>query len=624
MSSREILKNHMEEVHFNKIVKLNNNYIEDFIADIIELCKPSNVFVSDGSKEDIEYIRNKAIETGEEKKLAIEGHTIHFDGYNDQARDKEHTKFLIPSSQKFDPNLNYIDREEGLKEIKEIMKDIMKGHTMYIEFYVLGPLHSEFAIPAMQITDSPYVAHSENILYRQGYQEFLKLEKKDRFFKLFHSEGELENGISKNIDKRRIYIDLNENTTYSTNTQYGGNTLGLKKLSMRLAINLADKEGWLTEHMFVMGVNGKNGRVTYLTGAYPSACGKTSTSMMFGEKLIGDDIAYLKVRNGEVYGVNVEAGAFGIIDGVNPEDDPVLWEVLNKPGEIIFSNVLVTEDNRPYWIGRPEPIPEKGINFSGEWYKGKKDENGKEIPPAHKNARFTVSLYQLPNLDKENLDNPEGVKIGGIIYGGRDSDTSVPVEEAFNWEHGIVTKGASLESETTAAALGKVGVRKFNPMSNLDFLSIPIAKYLQNNLEFGKKATRKAPKIFSVNYFLKDKDGKFLNDKVDKAIWLKWMDLRIYNEVDAIKTPTGLIPVYDDLKVLFKEVLNKEYSKEDYIKQFTIRIPENLSKIERIKKIYKEQIPDTPEIVFTLLNEQKERLLKLQKEKGDYVSPYDL
>ncbi len=619
----EILKKSMNETNLTKLKKLNNDYVEEFVSKIIEHCEPDNIFVSDGSDADISYIRDMAVKTGEEKKLALDGHTIHFDGYNDQARDKAHTKFLIPSDKKFDPNLNYIDREGGLQEIFDFMKGIMKGHTMYIGFYVLGPLHSKFSIPALQITDSPYVAHSENLLYRQGYKEFLKLEKKERFFKLFHSEGELENGVSKNLDKRRVYIDLEENTTYSVNTQYGGNTLGLKKLSMRLAINLADKEGWLTEHMFVMGVSGKGGRTTYLTGAYPSACGKTSTSMMFGEKIIGDDIAYLKIIDNKVKGVNVEQGAFGIIDGVNPEDDPILWQALTNPGEVIFSNILVTENNEPYWMGRPEPLPEKGFNFSGEWTKDKKDSDGKAIPPAHKNARFTVNLYSLPNLDKENIENPEGVEIGGIIYGGRDSDTSIPVEEAFDWTHGIVTKGAALESETTAAALGQVGVRKFNPMSNLDFLSIPISKYIQNNIDFGKKVSN-PPKIFSVNYFLKNKEGKFLNDKTDKAVWLKWMDLRIHNEADAIETPTGLIPIYDDLKSLFKEVLNKEYKLEDYIEQFTIRIPENLSKLERIEKIYKEKIPNTSEEVFSQLSAQKERLLKLQAEKGDYVSPKDL
>jgi phosphoenolpyruvate carboxykinase (GTP) len=281
----------------------------------------------------------------------------------------------------------------------------------------------------------------------------------------------------------------------------------------------------------------------------------------------------------------------------------------------------MTPDGDVYWTGKDGEVPEKGVNFAGEWYKGKKDEKGKEIPPSHPNARFTISLYAFDNLDKEALENPEGIEIGGLIYGGRDSDTWVPVEEAFDWVHGTITKAASLESETTAATLGAVGVRKFNLMSNLDFLSVTIGKYIQMYLDFAKDLEN-PPKIFSVNYFLKDKNGNFLNSKQDKRVWLHWMERRIHNEMDAIKTPTGYIPIYEDLKKLFKEVLGREYSKEDYEKQFTLRIPEHLAKIERIVKIYKE-ISDTPQIVFDVLQQQKERLLKTQEQKGNYISPFE-
>ncbi|MBU1075846.1 MAG: phosphoenolpyruvate carboxykinase (GTP), partial [Spirochaetes bacterium] len=423
-------------------------------------------------------------------------------------------------------------------------------------------------------------------------------------------------------DKRRVYIDLEESMTISTNTQYGGNTLGLKKLSMRLAIHLSNKEGWLCEHMFVMGIMGPKGRKSYFTGAYPSACGKTSTSMLADEKIVGDDIAYLKIKKKNIFAVNVEQGMFGIIDGVNAKDDPLLWEVLHKPNDIIFSNSLITEENTPFWTESGEEVPERGVNFQGEWTRGKKDAGGKEIPTSHKNARFALDLSILPNVD-ENLHNPEGVEVKGIIYGGRDSDTSVPVEEAFSWEHGIITKGASLESETTAATLGAVGQRVFNPMSNLDFVSIHIAKYIENNLNIGKNISD-PPRIFSVNYFIKNKDGQFLNEKTDKSVWIKWMELRAHNEAEAITTPTGYIPKYEDLKRLFSEVLKKEYSKEDYVKQFTLRIPENLSKIERITDIYKNKIEGTPEILFSTLEDQKKRLIEYKEKHGEYVSPFDL
>ncbi len=607
---------------YERLMKLGNEELNKFVEKYVELCNPEKIYVSAGTPEDLKYIKEKSIETGEEMRLKIEGHTAHFDGYYDQARDKERTKFLLPPGMDYGKYINWMERDKGLEEIHELMKDIMKGKTMYVCFYTLGPAGSEFSILAVQLTDSAYVAHSENILYRQGYQDFLKRGSDAKFFKFVHSAGELDERMtSKNIDKRRVYIDLIDKIVYSINTQYGGNAIGLKKLALRLAIHKASQEGWLAEHMLIVGINGPDGRVTYITGAFPSLCGKTSTAMMPGERLIGDDIAYLHKKNGKVYAVNVERGMFGIIQGINSKDDPIIFKALHSPGDIIFSNILVTEDKSVYWVGKDAPEPEKGINHSGEWYKGKKDKDGKEIPPSHPNARFTIALEMFENLDSR-LEDPNGVEIGGIVYGGRDSDTWVPVEEAFDWTHGVITKGASLESETTAATLGAVGVRKFNPMSNLDFLSVTIGKYLEMYLEF-EKGLERVPKIFSVNYFLKDKDGNFLNEKMDKRVWYKWMELRINNNVDAIRTPTGLIPKYEDLKRLFKEVLNKDYSEEDYVKQFTIRIPEHLQKIERITKIYRE-VSDTPEIVFKVLEEQKERLLKTKEEKGDYVSPFDL
>ncbi len=621
-NNEQILKQKLRKEDYTIIKNLNNVHLENFISDYIKLCNPSDVFVCDDSDERISFIRDEAVNTGEEKKLKMDGHTIHFDGIDDQARDKANTKYLVEADENFDKNLNQIERNQGIEEIKGIMNNIMNGHRMYIMFFCLGPQNSKFSIPCVQITDSAYIAHSEILLYRQGYKEFKRMNGSNNFFKFVHSEGELENGVSKNIDKRRVYIDIKNNLVYSVNTQYGGNTLGLKKLAMRLAINKGSNEGWLTEHMFLMGVNGPNGRKTYFTGAFPSACGKTSTSMIPGERIVGDDISYLRVIDGKIRAVNVEKGIFGIIAGINQKDDPVLWQVLNSPGEIIFSNILVTENNEPFWEGKSDTIPEKGVNFSGEWFKGKKDASGKEIPVSHKNARFTASLDSVPNVD-ENLHNPAGVVVGGIIYGGRDSDTSVPVEESFDWVHGIITKGASLESETTAATLGKIGIRKFNPMSNLDFLSIPIGKYIKNNLDFVKDVEN-PPKIFSVNYFLKDNNGDYLNDKWDKRVWLKWMELRCYNEVDAIKTPTGLIPKYSDLKKLFKELLSSEYSEESYIKQFTIRIPEQLNKLDRIMDIYKNKVSDTPDILFNVLEEQKQRLEKFRNELGDYISPLQL
>jgi phosphoenolpyruvate carboxykinase (GTP) len=388
---------------------------------------------------------------------------------------------------------------------------------------------------------------------------------------------------------------------------------------MRLAINRASREGWLCEHMLVMGIHGPGRRVTYLTGAFPSLCGKTSTAMLDGETIVGDDIAYLRAVDGRLRAVNVEKGIFGIIQGINSKDDPLQWKALHEPNEIIFSNVLVTPEGRTHWIGRDGRVPPEGRNHSGDWHPGKKDDDGKEIPPSHPNARFTIKLEALNNLDPR-LDDPDGVEVGGIVYGGRDSDTWVPVEEAFNWTHGIITKGASLESETTAATLGREGVRVFNPMSNLDFLSVPIGRYIHDNLSLGDRLEN-PPRIFSVNYFLKGPEGDFLNQKNDKKVWYKWIELRINGQAEAIETPTGRIPRYQDLADLFRRVLDQAYSRQDYDRQFTLRVRENLDKIDRIEEIYRTRVTDVPELLFDELDRQRQRLLEAADRFGEAILP---
>ncbi len=614
------LKNKMDAESFSKLEALGNERVWAFVADSVDLFRPDHVKVCDDSPEDIAFIRNRAVETGEEASLAIEGHTIHFDGYHDQARDKKATKYLVPEGMDLGERLNSVERNEGLAEIRGILAGAMAGKTAYVRVFCLGPVGSKFSIPCVQITDSAYVAHSEDMLYRNGYENLKNMGPDAGFFRFLHSGGRLENNVCADVDKRRIYIDLAEETVYSANTQYAGNTVGLKKLAFRLAIRKADSEGWLAEHMFIMGVKGPSRRVTYFSGAFPSACGKTSTAMLPGETIVGDDLAYFRRIEGQVRAVNVESGIFGIIRDVNANDDPLIFDVLNKPGEVIFSNVLVV-DKKPYWLGMGKEIPTEGVNHSGRWSSGNKDEGGNEISPSHKNARYTVRLEALGNLDP-NWDLPEGVPIGGFIYGGRDSDTCVPVMESFDWSHGIVTMGASLESETTAATLGAEGVRTFCLMSILDFLAIPLGKYIQNNLDFGNDLT-KTPKIFGTNYFLKAADGQYLNGKLDKDIWVKWMELRVHGEVEAIRTPVGLLPIYDDLKRLFREVLDKQYTQDQYVQQFTIRIPENLAKIDRVEGVYHRE-SDTPKIIFEALAAQRKRLEALQTAKGDYISPLDL
>lgn len=607
---------------YEKLSILKNPSIIKFIEEYVELCNPDSVFVRTDAKEDIDYIRKRALELGEETLLNKKGHTIHFDSVHDQGRDKSSTKFLVTPEMKFGGHINTMERNAGLKEVLGYLKNIMVGRQMYVMFMCLGPVNSDFSIYAIQITDSAYVSHSEDILYRPAYDVFKAKGPNIQFFKYVHSAGELdENKVSKNIDKRCVYMDLVDGIVFTANTQYAGNTVGLKKLSLRLAIHKADKEGWLAEHMFVMGVKGPNNRKSYFSGAYPSACGKTSTCMVEGESIVGDDIAYLRKKDGNVYAVNVERGIFGIINDVKQKDDPKIWEVLTTEGEVIFSNVLNVE-GVPYWQGDGRAIPDAGVNYSGAWTKKKKDESGQEIPHSHSNARYTIPIKTLKNCDKK-LEDPQGVKIEGIIYGGRDSDTWVPVFQSFDWDHGVVCIASSLESETTAATLGREGVRKFCLMANLDFLSIPLGKYIQNHLDF-TKGLDQVPVIFGANYFLKDKNGKYLSGLQDKRVWLKWIELRVHNDAGAIMTPIGMIPRYSDLKKLFKTVLNMDYKQTLYNEQFMIRIPENLAKIERIFEVYETNTRDIPEMVFAKLDGQRKRLLALQSNLGDYVIPDQL
>ncbi|MGC8977057.1 MAG: phosphoenolpyruvate carboxykinase (GTP) [Candidatus Ratteibacteria bacterium] len=617
----QIFERRLKKEEIEKLKKIKNEKILKFIAESIHLCNPDKVFVCSDTPDEIAYIKNMAIVNREESAaLLTPGHTFHFDGYYDQGRDREVTKFLVPKGDKLSPALNQIDRDEGLTEIKELLNDSMKGKTMIVRFLILGPENSIFTIPCVECTDSWYVAHSVDLLYRHGYNQICKIDENVDVFFTLHSAGELdENMTSKNYDKKRIYIDYIENTVYSVNTQYAGNSVGFKKLALRLAIRKAHREGWLAEHFMIIGVYGPGGRKTYIAGAFPSACGKTSTAMLEGEKILSDDLAYVRNINGICRAVNVECGIFGIIQGVNPYDDPLIYKTITSPNEIIFSNVLV-KDGKVWWLDMGCELPEEGINYSGKWYKGKKDEKGEEILPSHKNARYTISLKALSNCDEE-IDNPEGVELGGIVFGGRDYKGYFPVQQGFDWVHGIISYGVALETETTFAIVEQEGKYEINIMSIQDFVSIPLGTYIKNYIEFGRNL-KKAPFVFGVNYFLRDlKTGEFLNSRKDKHVWIKWMELRIHNDVKAIKTPTGLIPYYDDLRILFNDVLNKEYTKEDYIKQFTLRIPENIAKIDRVIKFLKEKVEEVPDEVYKVLNEQKERLIEAKGKFGEYIPP---
>ncbi|MCM8798942.1 MAG: phosphoenolpyruvate carboxykinase domain-containing protein, partial [Candidatus Omnitrophica bacterium] len=412
------LASRLEKRELEKLGRIKLPEVHKFIEEAISLCKPKEVFICSDTPDELAYIKNMAIVSGEESSaLLTPGHTFHFDGPKDQGRDRQVTKFLVPEGERLSPALNQIERRVGLKEILSLLRGTMQKRKMVVRFLSLGPANSLFSIPCIECTDSWYVAHSVDLLYREGYDFFCSLGEKSEIFKTLHSAGKLdERKVSLDWDKKRIYIDYLTNTVYSVNTQYAGNSIGFKKLALRLAIRKAHREGWLAEHFMVTGVHGPGKRKTYFAGAFPSACGKTSTAMLPGETILADDLAYVREINGECRAVNVEKGIFGIIRDVNPKDDPLIYEILNSPGEVIFSNVLI-KDGKPWWLGMGKQLPKEGINYAGYWYEGKTDEKGEKILPSHKNARYTVSLKALPNCDPA-LDEPQGVVLSGIMFGG--------------------------------------------------------------------------------------------------------------------------------------------------------------------------------------------------------------
>lgn len=625
MKYEELLKQRMSQESYNKLTALNNRKVMDFVGFFAEHCDPESIYVCTDSESDMQYVRDQALALGEEKTLDNSKQTIHWDGYGDQARDKNSTKYMV-SEENLESmkSLNSIEYEQGYKEIMEVSKGVMKGKPAVVLFFTEGPTESPFSIPCIQFTDSWYVAHSEYILYRAGYNHFMKMKdsEKDNFFRFIHSAGQLDaNHNSVNLDKRRIYMDTQNNIVYSMNNQYAGNSVGLKKHSMRLAINKSGKEGWLCEHMFVMAaVNEEKNRKTYFCGAYPSACGKTSTAMIPGEKIVGDDIAYFRNIDGEFRAVNVENGMFGIIKDVNAKDDPVIFENLMKNQEVIFSNILMGPDKKPYWLGMGMDNPKEGHNHFGEWHEGVKDSNGNTVGVAHGNARYTMRLDYLGNIDKTGFESKNGVKVEGILYGGRDSDTTVPVEESPSWKDGILLKACTLESETTSATLGAEGVRKPSPMACLDFVSYPLGQYTMNNIKFGE-SVKNAPKIFSNNYFMRGTDGNFVTSKLAKKVWLHWADGRIHGEYEAYDTPTGKIPHYKDVAELFKKYLNEDFSEEVYTYLFTFRCTKWVQKLERTKAFYAKMDPDTPKEIFDYWDAAIQKINAVKEKYGDEIKP---
>ncbi|HIP72485.1 MAG TPA: phosphoenolpyruvate carboxykinase (GTP), partial [Anaerolineae bacterium] len=449
-----------------------------------------------------------------------------------------------------------------------------------------------------------------------------------RFFTNIHSEGP---NRPEDLPNARVFMDRSWLTTYSTFCTYAGNTLLLKKGNHRFAVDLATYYGveeQLSEHMFITGMRGADGKTTYFAGAAPSGCGKTTTAMV-GDDFIGDDLAQMWIADdGTVRAINPEKGIFGIVRDVNWEGDPLLMKCLREEHtEVIWSNVLV-KDGVPYWEGSGEETPKDGINFQGEWWEGKTDENGKLIPMSHPNARATLSSDAIANYNETDAENPAGVPIKVFTYSGRDSDTMPPAWVAKSADEGVVI-GASIVSAATATEIGATGVRR-QPWANAPFIPGALGDYMAAQFAFfnsDKLSDAGRPLMAGLNYFLThaarggEGDG-LLGEKKDVKVWLGWLEKRVNGEVDAIDSPIGFLPKYEDLKQLFADI-NKEYPKELYDKQFSLYLDKLIGRIDLQQEAYSkgERIPAR---LFEIYAKQRKELVALKEKHGSIVTPDQL
>lgn len=623
----DVFKQYMDDLHLTRISKIKNPEILKKIADAIVLCNPGAVFVNTGSFEDQEFIKTLSLEKKEESPLAMEGHTIHYDLAKEQGRIIDRTYYIANPKDQISSLANRMDRETALEQVKSNMTDIMENKTMIIGFYMRGPVGSPVSNPALEITSSTYVSHSAELLYRNAYADFdQEVEKLGHFFTNVHSEGL---NRTQDLPDARVFMDLKFRTTYSFKCTYAGNTLLLKKGNHRFAVNKAVYENpgkESSEHMFITGIRGPNDRISWFAGAAPSGCGKTTTAMA-GSEFIGDDLAQMWIADdGSIRSVNPECGIFGIVEDVNLEGDPMLMKVLRKPGhEVIWSNVLIDENKIPHWVGNNENHPDKGFNFQGEWHKGKLDDNGNPVPLSHPNSRCTLRSTSLDNYSKE-AENPEGVLTRVFTYSGRDSDTMPPVWVAKNSDDGVAI-GACIVSAATATEVGATGIKR-SPWANAPFIPGALGDYMKAQFQFfGNKKIKQEykPVMAGLNYFLTHEarggnSSRLLGEKKDVKVWLAWLERYAHNEVEYLATPIGNLPRYNDLHSLFKQIIDKEYPRDLYTKQFSLYLDNIIKRVEMQQKEYSTE-KSIPQTLFDILDEQKKQLLELKNIHGSVVSP---
>ena len=622
--ARNLFEQQLDSEHLSRLALITNEEALLKVANAIAMCAPDRVYVHTGSEEDCAIVRRMSLEKGEEKKLAMTGHTIHFDLPEDQGRMVDQTFYIYNEDEQVSSLAKKELRDQSHAYVREHMRGIMQGKTMFVGFYSRGPVGAKASIPAIEISSSTYVMHSAELLYRNCFADFdAEVARRGEFFTNVHSEGP---NRSEDVPKARIYMDRSWQTTFSTFCTYAGNTLLMKKGNHRFASDCAMYKHHgeeLSEHMFITGMTGPGGRKTYFAGAAPSGCGKTTTAMV-GSDFVGDDLAQMWIeQDGTLRAVNPEIGIFGIIEDVNLEGDPYLIKCLRQPGaEVIFSNVLVDEHNTPRWTGDGDPLPEKGVNYQGQWTR---EMTG--VPVSHPNSRCTLKAEAVGNHNKAVNADPNGIVIKVITYSGRDSNTMPPIWVAKSMDAGVAI-GASIVSKATAAEIGASGVNR-QPWANTPFVAGSMTDYLDAQLNFygNEKMTRK-PVMAGLNYFLTHEarggSGKgLLGEKKDVHVWLGWLELYTHGDVQAIETPIGMIPKYEDLKKLFNERINKEYPESLYTMQFSLYIDNVVARIDLQEAAWRKE-QGVSERLFAVYEEQKAGLLALKAAKSAIVKPQEL
>jgi phosphoenolpyruvate carboxykinase (GTP) len=518
----------------------SNQSVIRWVEEQAKLCKPDRIYWCNGSNEEKEALTEEAVARGiliklNQKKLP--GCYYHRSELNDVARVEQCTYLCTPSQEEAGPTNNWMAPEQMYRKLRDLCAGAMKGRTMYVVPYLMGPPGSPLTKVGVELTDSIYVALSMRIMTRMGQVAYEQLGETDNFNRGLHSM------LDVNPERRFIALFPQDNAIISTGSNYGGNVLlGKKCLALRLGSYLGRKEGWMAEHMLLLCVESPDGEKTYIAAAFPSACGKTNLAMLVppphfkGWKVwtIGDDIAWMKPgADGRLHAINPEAGYFGVLPGTNTKSNPNAMKLIAR--DTIYTNVALTPDGNVWWEGKDGPPPKECLDWRGNKWTPDSQEKA-----AHPNSRFAAPMSNNPMLAPEAND-PNGVPISAIIFGGRRADTMPLVYQAFSWSHGVYV-GATMGSEMTAAAVGGVGQVRRDPMAMLPFCGYNIGDYFAHWLDM-RKLIKNPPRIFHVNWFRKDNDGQFMWPGFGENMRvLKWIADRCHGQGDANETPLGWVP----------------------------------------------------------------------------------